>query len=157
MVAKFKFNNSGNFITNIFLGNKFFSNYNKKRTFTFTTYCCRLHAWFTFCREVCFEICIRNGSKIGGYDVIVEIDESKIGKRKYHRGKLVEGQWVFGGCEKDDSQNYCFIVPVEKREKDTLLALIQNWVRPGSIIMSDCWKAYCDIPKLPENIINILL
>ena len=41
--------------------------------------------WFTFCREVCFEICIKNGSKIGGHDVIVEIDESKIGKRKYQR------------------------------------------------------------------------
>ena len=75
--------------------------------------------------------------------------KAKLGKENI-RGKLVEGQWVFGGCEKDDSQN-CFIVPVEKRDKGTLLTLIQNWVRPGSIVMSDCWKAYCDIPKLPEN------
>ena len=31
----------------------------------------------------------------------VQIDESKIGKRKYHRGHVVEGQWVFGGVEED--------------------------------------------------------
>ena len=45
--------------------------------------------WFTFCREVCFEICIKNGSKIGGYDVIVEIDEAKLGKEN-----ITEGNWL---------------------------------------------------------------
>ena len=27
----------------------------------------------------------------------MEIDESKFGRRKYNVGRLVEGQWVFGG------------------------------------------------------------
>lgn len=34
--------------------------------------------------------------KIDGIGKIVEIDESKFGKRKYYRGQYVERQWVFG-------------------------------------------------------------
>jgi len=29
-------------------------------------------------------------------EVIVEIDEAKIGKRKYNCGRIIRGQWVFG-------------------------------------------------------------
>ena len=34
---------------------------------------------------------------IGGEGIIVEIDESKLGKRKNNRGHRVEGIWVVGG------------------------------------------------------------
>jgi hypothetical protein len=36
---------------------------------------------------------------IEGEGIIVEIDESKFGKRKYIRGHRVEGIWVVGGVE----------------------------------------------------------
>ena len=35
----------------------------------------------------------------------VEIDESKLGKRKYKRGRAVDGHWVFGGMEKGGSDS----------------------------------------------------
>lgn len=35
--------------------------------------------------------------KIGGEGKIMEIDESKFGKRKYSVGRIAEGQWVFDG------------------------------------------------------------
>ena len=38
--------------------------------------------------------------KIGGDGIIVEIDESKIGKVKHNRGHKVEGARVVGGVEK---------------------------------------------------------
>ena len=39
--------------------------------------------WSSFCREVCIEYMINNPEKIGGKNVLVEIDESKFGSRKY--------------------------------------------------------------------------
>ena len=39
-------------------------------------------------------------AKIGGRGIVVEADESKFGKRKYHRGHRVEGVWVVGGVER---------------------------------------------------------
>ncbi|KCZ77845.1 hypothetical protein H311_01137, partial [Anncaliia algerae PRA109] len=38
--------------------------------------------------------------KIGGPGIQVQLDESKFGKRKYNRGRRIEGVWVFGGVEK---------------------------------------------------------
>ena len=43
--------------------------------------------WDNFCREVCDEVVMVRSSPIGGKGVRVQIDESKFGKRKYHRGK----------------------------------------------------------------------
>ena len=44
--------------------------------------------WFNFCREVAIDIVINNNQKIGGPDKIVEIDESKFGKRNHCRNFL---------------------------------------------------------------------
>ncbi|XP_022161700.1 uncharacterized protein LOC111027609 [Myzus persicae] len=65
---------------------------------------------------------------------------SRNGRRKYHRGHRVEGQWIFGGIEQESG--LCFLVPVERRDKVTLLSLIKDWILPGTCIISDCWKAY---------------
>ncbi|GFW45406.1 DDE_Tnp_IS1595 domain-containing protein [Trichonephila clavipes] len=62
--------------------------------------------WFMFCREVCMNAVVNESVKIGGVNVIVEIDESKFGKMKYGKGKPVDGKWVFGGIER--GTNRCF-------------------------------------------------
>lgn len=54
-----------------------------------------------FCREVVYVQLVEKSAPIGGCGKNVEIDESKFGKRKYNRGKRVEGQWVFGGVERE--------------------------------------------------------
>jgi len=41
-----------------------------------------------------------NSQKIGGPHLTVDIDDSKFGKLKYHRGHRVQGQWIFGGVER---------------------------------------------------------
>lgn len=95
--------------------------------------------WSSFCREVCIQWVLNNSEKIG-VGKIVEIDEAKFGKRKYNRGRRIEGKWVFGGIERDTKK--VFLVPVENRTSETLLTVIKQWIHPGTIIVSDCWKSY---------------
>jgi len=96
--------------------------------------------WDCFCHKVCEITLLEKSERLGGKGKFVQIDESKFGKRKYHRGHHVEGQWVFGGIEQDSRK--CFLVAVEKQDEQTLLPIIQKWIEPGTIIVSDCWKAY---------------
>lgn len=95
--------------------------------------------WKIFCGEVCLDW-VNNQPAIGGPGVIVEIDESKFGRRKYHRGKVVKGIWVFGGIERVSKKR--FVVEVDKRDEETLISLCLKFIKPASIIYSDCWKAY---------------
>ena len=103
--------------------------------------------WTNFFRECCLTIMLENSEKIGGNGVEVEIDESKFGKRKYYRGHQVEGQWVFGGSEKYNKRKV-FMIPVANRKQETLIPIIQQWIHPGSIIDSDCWKSYNKLSKI---------
>ena len=101
--------------------------------------------WVMFCQEVC-EVALFDGrEKIGGPGKFVQVDENKIGKRKYHRGHVVEGQWVFGGIEENSRK--CFIATVEDRKEQTLLNLIKQWIEPGTTIISDCWKGYVNLSR----------
>ena len=74
--------------------------------------------WDMFSRELCEVTLFENRQRIGRPGKVVQIDESKIGKRKYHYGHVVEGQWVFGGIEEDSKK--CFIVTVEDRGEKKL-------------------------------------
>jgi len=78
--------------------------------------------------------------KIGCPNKTVEIDESKFGRRKYQRGHSVKGQWVFGGVERQSGEK--FLIPVPARTSDTLMAIIRDWIEPGTTVISDSWAAY---------------
>ena len=97
--------------------------------------------WTAYFRDVALHTCFRNSVQIGGPGIEVEIDESKFGKRKYHRGHRVEGKWVFGGRETYDKSKI-FMIAVPNRKAATLLPIIKRWIAAGSIIHSDCWKSY---------------
>nr|XP_012146050.1 PREDICTED: uncharacterized protein LOC105663194 [Megachile rotundata] len=96
--------------------------------------------WTNFCRELLFDWLMNEQQQLGGPGIIVEVDEVKIGKRKFYKGRLVKGQWIFGGIERVTRK--VFIVPVENRRSETLLTLITKYIAPRSIIYSDCWRGY---------------
>ena len=113
--------------------------------------------WRSFCSEVTLSWQENLQEVLGGPGIVVEIDETVIVKRKYHKGRLLKEIWVFGGIERESKK--CFAVellagfnlaelPRDDRVKrlprdtDTLLPIIQRFIRPGSIIYSDGWGAY---------------
>jgi hypothetical protein len=123
--------------------------------------------WFLW--EVCVADLLNRGDQnmIGEHGIVVEIDESKYSKRKYHRGKRVEGNWVFGAIERlyNYEKNKYFagqfvLLVVEDCTKETLGSIIKSFIRPGSFIISDCWSAYIaigiykeeNVPPLPRLI-----
>lgn len=85
--------------------------------------------------------------KLGGHNIIVEIDESMFNhKVKAHRGRSPRNQcWVFGMVDTSYNPARGFLKHVINREKNTLLPIIADHVLTGSIIHSDEWAAYNDI------------
>jgi hypothetical protein len=84
---------------------------------------------------------------IGGQDIEVEVDETKLGKRKYHRGHRVDGAWVVVGIERT-AQKKIFLVPVPDRSSETLHSVISSHVAPGSKVITDMWKGYLNVERL---------
>lgn len=82
----------------------------------------------------------KQNEMLGGPGHTVEVDEAKFSRRKYNLGRIVEGHWVFGGIDRESKK--IFLVPVQDRTQETLLKYIKERILPGSIIISDCWKAY---------------
>ena len=81
---------------------------------------------------------------IGGNDIVVEIDESKFGRRKYNKGHKVDGVWVLGMVEKT-LERRIKIIAIDERTKNSLNNVINNSVDSKSIIHTDCWKGYNDL------------
>ena len=52
---------------------------------------------------------------------------------------------MFGGIEEDSRRS--FLVAVEDRSEATLLPIIKQWIEPGTVIVSDCWKSYRNLEK----------
>ena len=103
-----------------------------------------VRSFYKAIRQCMVEDLLENGAtrKIGGRGHIVEIDESKFGKRKYHRGRRVIGKWIVGGYCRTTGE--CFLVECtdNKRNHHTLLRLIKQHVAPETIILTDKWKGY---------------
>lgn len=93
---------------------------------------------------------VRNPIILGGPEVIVQIDESKFNFNvKAHRGHAPsEPIWVFGIVDTSFRPARGYMRMVENRDRNTLVAIIREHVRPNTIIYSDEWRAYANIGEL---------
>ena len=125
--------------------------------------------WRNYCREACLNSLREpNLPKMGGTNQIVQIDESLMrGRRKYNRGRMLQGNrvppsrqnygrtvvgpWVFGLVwVRPDGKKDLRMFHVVRRDEATLRPIIQQNVAPETIIMSDEWLAYRNIPNWPN-------
>lgn len=97
--------------------------------------------WRMYLRELCVEHFLRHPQVLGGEGSTVEIDGSLFARRKNNTGRVRRQLWVFGGYE--PATKLGFLVTVPSRDAATLIPIIKEYVRPGTTIMLDCWRA-CD-------------
>ena len=99
-------------------------------------------------RTICSNKVLNAGIKIQGLGKTVEIDKSKFGaKRKYKRGRVSEGPWVFGVVERGSQKVLLFRVP--DRTRETLVhRLITTHIQPGTVIYSDQFTPYIPLNQL---------
>ncbi|PSN30214.1 hypothetical protein C0J52_28262, partial [Blattella germanica] len=81
----------------------------------------------------------------GGPGCVVQIDESVVTRRKYNRGRVVKEKWVLGIY--DTSLRRGVVLYVCRRDRQTLVPLIQDYVLPGTTIYTDGWPAYAGLNR----------
>jgi hypothetical protein len=102
-------------------------------------------SWKNFFRDICAHALDYCGeSVIGGVGLTVEVDESLVFNRKYHRGRVLANEanqeWVCGGICRETGA--AFAVQVWDRSARALLDAIQARVLPGTTIMTDSGRSY---------------
>lgn len=96
-------------------------------------------SWFGYFRDRLIDLTptLRgHPTKVGGPDIIMQIDEVQIGRRKYQLGRVPSDVWAIGfiSANGDLRMEVC-----PKRDKKTLQDLIVRNVARGSIIHTDGW------------------
>ncbi|XP_049307702.1 uncharacterized protein LOC125777304 [Bactrocera dorsalis] len=110
--------------------------------------------WYSYCREavVIFQLDHQEfKGKIGGPGKVVQIDESKFGKRKYNKGRRVEGHWVLGMIEDGSEDLRLEVCSDNVRSAEVLIPLIRKHVHEGTTIRTDFWRAYECLPEYGYN------
>jgi transposase-like protein len=126
----------------LFLGYLWLTRHTHQQTMTMTGHSSNtVTAFYRHFRVLVESTLSEEDQLIGGPGVIVEIDETKLGRRKYNRGHRVDGVWVLVGVKRTTARRV-FVVPLINRSADTLLDIIRNYVIQGSVIHTDMWKGY---------------
>ena len=103
--------------------------------------------YFDSIRKVCVDDVVNSGQKLGGVGETVEIDETHLYTRKYHKGRVLalekEQIWFVGGIERRTKK--VFVVLTKKRDKNKLNQIIEQWVEKGTTIYTDGWRGYNDL------------
>ena len=101
--------------------------------------------WNKYFRYLCKEDYLKNRTKVGGKNRIVEIDETMCGKLKYGKGDPTKrrGAWVFGGIERGEGgRAFMSVCPNNQRTKDALWPIIEENIAKESAIYSDGLATY---------------
>ena len=97
--------------------------------------------WYTRFNQLVMKSVSSKRKKIGAPGMVVELDEMRLGHKKYERGHRVDGAWVLNGVERS-AEKRKFSVVVLAQNAETLHRVISENVEEGSIVFTDGWKGY---------------
>lgn len=92
--------------------------------------------------------------KIGGDGIIIEVDESKFGKRKYNKGHKVDGVWIIGCVERSEKKRI-ILEAIKKRDCISIDTFFKKYVEKKSTVYSDCWKGYNNLKEIDYNHLTV--
>ncbi|KAI4896100.1 hypothetical protein NFI96_026132 [Prochilodus magdalenae] len=96
----------------------------------------------------------RGGLRVGDPHHFVMIDESKFShKRKYNRGRVGSAwrrskKWVLGILEVSSTTRKPILKIVSSMSSEQLLPIVKRYVRRGTSIITDEWRAYRSLSDL---------
>ena len=96
--------------------------------------------------------------------------------RKHNVGRVREQKWILGGIDRDTSMHIkistyinapsiilnifkeeIFLCPCPSRDMPTLHRLIQQYVKPGTHIITDCWASYNGLDQIGYQVAYIII
>ena len=103
--------------------------------------------WYNLFRDLMSKDLVDHPIILGGPGRTVVIDESIFrGKRKYNRGRILpRDPWIFGAIERESGKVAVFVVP--NRTRAELMVRIEQYIAPGTTIVSYDWPSYRQINK----------
>ena len=109
-----------------------------------------LNNLYSFFRKLCKNYYDDNPILLGGNGSVINCDETLFRhKPKYHRGRATSKEfWIFGMVDTTYVPARGFMTLVKNRSAKSLLPIIQEHVREGSIVYTDCWAAYNNTKSL---------
>ena len=99
-------------------------------------------------RDICSLKILHGNLKLGSRGKIIKINESLFGhKRKYNRGQVGQGTWVFGMVKR--GTGWCLAFRVPNRTRETLVTgLVQKFIEAGTTIISDKFSPYFNLNSI---------
>ncbi|KAA6394764.1 MAG: hypothetical protein EZS28_009711 [Streblomastix strix] len=79
----------------------------------------------------------------GADSIIFKVDEVLFGRQMNWIADQINEQWVLGGIEKDpfpEQNRKMFFCKIPNGNAETLIAAVEPWIKPGSIIYTNMWR-----------------
>uniref|UniRef100_A0A1I8BDQ8 DDE_Tnp_IS1595 domain-containing protein n=1 Tax=Meloidogyne hapla TaxID=6305 RepID=A0A1I8BDQ8_MELHA len=111
-------------------------------------------SWFNNCRNECNMF----KEKIGGLNKMIVIDENCWLNQEHRKRKMgEERQELYFGCIEHGEGGQAIIERVDDKEMNTLFKLIEKWIEPGTLIISNDYSTFLLMERVLPQFKHVLI